>query len=361
MSSAVRPVPDTSLPPTTDWLVRGKDGRLTAYTPARGAVLRWTEDHRGGPHWSGPDSFPAPDVDPYLAIAQGPDGYVHLVALRRRPLPDGRTGTDVVFALQYQSGLGFRDWSVVGNPYPNDPRHAALMGQPGAVVDADNSLHVFVRNVGGGVCGRSSVPNGKWNKWADYKGSAGAGAVTGTIDARGLMAFALPTADAVMHWGQETKGVKFHRREDLADKAEADSVSGLATADDRITWYWHSAADRTVRAWRPGMDAPAVLGTGTGTGPIALLRAPVDGHDCTILAHRDAATGRPALAAYPTEDESRGVTWTLTGEPCVGVPALALDGRGRVVLAAFGADGSLRVCRQKDDEPGLALGPWGRF
>ena len=74
---------------------------------------------------------------------------------------------------------------------------------------------------------------------------------------------------------------------------------------------------------------------------------------------RPPATGRPALAAYPTEDEALGATWTLTGDPCVGAPTLALDGRGRVVMAAFGTDGTLRVARQKP-EPGLALEAWQR-
>ncbi|MEJ8634984.1 MULTISPECIES: hypothetical protein [Streptomyces] len=350
---------DTSLAPTTGWLVRGKDGRLTAYAPTTDGVLRWTETAPAGPEWSGPDVIPATGVLPYLAVAQGADGYVHLVGLRRRPLPDGRTGTDVVYALQYQSGLAVREWAPLGTPYGSDADLAARIGLPSAVVDADGSLHVFVRNVGGGVCGRSQVPSGKWNKWADYKGSEGLGAVSVSITPEGLMEFALPTAERVMRWKQETKGVKFERADDILSGAEPDSLTAERTGGDRLTHFWHTSEDRTVRAWRPSMAEPATVGTGTGTGPIALLRTPVDGHDCTILAHRDEATGRPALAAYPTEDEGSGVTWTLTGEPCVGAPALAIDARGRVVMAAFGTDGTLRVTRQKD-ESGLALAAWSR-
>lgn len=353
------PTVDTSLAPTTGWLVRGKDGRLTAYAPTTDGVLRWTETAPAGPEWSGPDVIPATGVLPYLAVAQGADGYVHLVGLRRRPLPDGRTGTDVVYALQYQSGLAVREWAPLGTPYGSDADLAARIGLPSAVVDADGSLHVFVRNVGGGVCGRSQVPSGKWNKWADYKGSEGLGAVSVSITPEGLMEFALPTAERVMRWKQETKGVKFERADDILSGAEPDSLTAERTGGDRLTHFWHTSEDRTVRAWRPSMAEPATVGTGTGTGPIALLRTPVDGHDCTILAHRDEATGRPALAAYPTEDEGSGVTWTLTGEPCVGAPALAIDARGRVVMAAFGTDGTLRVTRQKD-ESGLALAAWSR-
>ncbi len=108
------------------------------------------------------------------------------------------------------------------------------------------------------------------------------------------------------------------------------------------------------------MPASAAVGAGGGTGPVAVLRTPVDGVDCTVLARRDAVTGRPALAVYTTEEESAGTEWTLTGDPCVGAPALALDGRGQVVLAVFGADGTLRVARQRGGR-GLSLEAWARF
>ncbi|WSQ99193.1 hypothetical protein OG735_14485 [Streptomyces sp. NBC_01210] len=353
------PSVDTSLAPTTGWLLRGKDGRLTAYAPAAEGVLRWTETRPGGPEWSAPDLLPAPGVLPYLCLAQGADGYVHLVGLRRKRLADGRTGTDVVYALQYQSGLAIRDWYPLGSPYPNDPDLAEQIGLPSAVVDAEGSLHVFVRNAGGGVSGRSQVPSGKWNKWADFKGSGASGTVSASITADGLMELLAPTADHIMRWKQLEAGVKFERAEDIPASAAADSLTAERTGGNRLTHFWHDAGDRMVRAWRESDKTPAALGDGAGTGPVALLRTPVDGHDCTILAHRDAETGRPALAAYPTEDESSGVSWTLTGEPCVGVPALAIDARGRVVMAAFGTDGTLRVTRQKE-ESGLALEAWTR-
>ncbi|GGU41355.1 hypothetical protein GCM10010274_31420 [Streptomyces lavendofoliae] len=353
------PLPDASLPAATDWLVRGKDGRLTAYAPVEGAVLRWTEKHPGGPGWTGPETIPAPGVDRHLSIAQGADGYVHLVALRRTRLADGTPATDVVFALQYQSGLAVRDWAVVGNPYPDDPELAGRIGPPAAVIDSEGSLHVFVRNVGGGICGRSSVPSGKWNKWADLKGSGITGPIRASITEDGLMELVAPAEDHLLRWTQESKGVKFQRAEDVPARPVADSLSSERTGPGRLTHFWQDAGDGTVRAWRPSDKAPSVLGTGAGTGPVALLRTSVDGHDCTIMARRDAATGRPALAAYPTEDEALGATWTLTGDPCVGAPALALDGRGRVVMAAFGTDGTLRVARQKP-EPGLALEAWRR-
>ncbi len=356
-ASATLPA-DPSLPPTAGWLLRGKDGRLSAYTPAADGVLRWTEKRPGGPGWTGPELFPAPGILPYLAIAQGSDGYVQLVGLRRTPVAGGEVATDVVQAIQYQSGRPMRDWYALGTPYAQDRGLAATIGLPAAVVDAEGSLHVFVRNAGGGVCGRAQVPNGKWNKWADLKGSGTLGLPAASVTDHGLMEVLAPAEDAVLRWDQETQGVKFRRSGDIAFSAADGSVSSERTGRERLTHFWRDAATGAVHAWREGMAAPAALGGEGGFGPVAVLRTPVDGQDCTILAQRG-ADGRPALAAYPTEKESAGLDWTPTGDPCVGAPALAIDGTGRVVLAALGADGSLRVTRQKS-ESGLAMEAWTR-
>ncbi|MCK8676862.1 hypothetical protein [Streptomyces lichenis] len=349
------------MPAGTDWLVRGKDGRLTAYAAVEDAVLRWTEAHPGGPGWSGPDTIPAPGNDPYLCIAQGADAYVHLVGLRRTRGAGGKPATEVVCALQYQSGLAVRSWETVGNPFPDDPEAAARIGPPTAVVDTTGSLHVFVADPGGGVRHRAQVASGKWNRWADLGGLRITGRVSTALLDDGLMELLAPTPRHLMRWTQPGRGVKFVRAADIPAAPEPDSLSRVATAPGRLTHVWHDRGDRTVRTWRAGPDEaaadPAPLGGPGGSGPVALLRTPVDGHDCTVMVRRDEATGRPAIAAYPTEEEPLGASWTLTGDPCLGAPALALDGRGRVVVAAFGTDGTLRVARQKS-EPGLALDAW---
>ncbi|WP_258177398.1 hypothetical protein [Streptomyces solincola] len=341
--------------------MRGKDGRLTAYAAVEGAVLRWTEKQPGGPDWSGPETIPAPGNDPHVCIAQGADGYVHLVGLRRTRGDGGRPVTEVVYALQYQSGLAVRSWETVGNPFPDDPEAAARIGPPSAVVDATGSLHVFVSDPGGGVRHRAQVASGKWNRWADLGGLRITGRVSPALLDDGLMELLAPTPQHLMRWTQPGAGVKFTRAPDVPAAPEPASLSRVATGPGRLTHLWHDRGDRTVRAWRAAAgDEPAdpvPLGDAGGSGPIALLRTRVDGHDCTVMVRRDDATGRPAIAAYPTEEESLGASWTPTGEPCLGAPALAPDARGRVVVAAFATDGSLRVARQKA-EPGLALDAW---
>ncbi|WP_406863683.1 hypothetical protein ABZO31_25935 [Streptomyces sp. HUAS MG47] len=352
---------ETPLPATVNWLLRGKDGRLTAYAPVDGGVLRWTESVAGGPGWSAPDVLPAPGLVPYLSIVQSTEGYVFLTGLRRLPGADGLLDVDVVYGVQYQTGRPMRDWHPLANPYPvaRVKHFAAQMGVPVTFVDEAGSLHVFLNNAGGGVSSRSQNPVRWQPKWADLKGSDVTGTLGATVNEAGHIDVFAPSAGHVLRWSQDAAGAVFPRLdEDLAGAAVADGTfTALRTGATGVTRFWRDAHSGEVIAWRPD-TGPRSLGGATGTGPVALLRTPVDGVDCTLLAQRD-ASGRVALAAYPTEHEDAGLDWTLTGPVTTGAPALCLDGRGRIVLAALAEDGGLLVTRQKD-ESGLALEEWTR-
>ncbi|MEU8526161.1 MULTISPECIES: hypothetical protein [Streptomyces] len=349
----------TPLPATVDWLLRGKDGRLTAYSPVDGGVLRWTESRPGGPGWDGPDLLPAPGLLPYLSIVQSTEGYVYLTGLRRLPGADGLLDVDVLYGVQYQTGRPMRDWHSLTSPYtvPRVKHFAAEMGVPVSFVDATGSLHVMLRNAGGGVSGRSQNPVRWQPKWADLKGSDVTGTVAVTVNEAGHVDVFAPSAEHVLRWSQDTGGAEFPRVDALTAAVADGTFTALRTGSDTVTRFWRDAHSGEVLAWRPGAG-PRSLGGATGTGPLALLRTPVDGVDCTLLAQRD-ASGRVALAAYPTEHEDAGLSWTPTGPVVTGAPALALDGRGRIVLAAIAEDGGLLVTRQKD-ESGLALEEWTR-
>ena len=346
-------------PTATGWLLLGKDGRLTAYAPTPGGVLRWTETRPAGPQWSGPELVAkAEGLLPYLSLAQGADGYVHLFGVLQTPAGGGQVRTDVVHSIQYQSARPVKEWQPLGTPYPNDLGLAAQIGRPAAVVDGVGNVHVFVRNAGGGVCGRSQTTTGAWNPWADLKGSGAHGRLAAGAAAGGRAEILAPARDGIMRWVQDGDEPLFTRDADIPSQVQDGSVSAVPTGDGRLTFFWRDDKSAEVHAWRQD-NVPEPLGGGTGSGPVALLRASVDGHDCTLMAHRD-ADGRPALAAYPTETESAGAVWTGTGEECVGAPALAVDADGRVVLAAFAPDGSLRITRQKTNESGLAMEAWTR-
>ncbi|MGV9877887.1 hypothetical protein [Streptomyces sp. NPDC003006] len=350
----------TGAPETARWLLRGSGGRLTAYARTEGGLLRWTESAPGGPDWTGPDFFEAPDLT-YLTLAQGADGYVHFVGRRERREADGEGVVDLVHSIQYQTGRPLMDWRSLGNPHTKAVERAPHLGAPAAAVDAAGTVHVFVRDAVNSVRMRREGKGGKWEGWKDFKVRAALDGIVALATSGGRVEVLAPGAEATLRWAQEKQGGELLRADDIPLAPAPGSGAALETAPDRLTYYAADVLGGGMLAHRPADAGPATvvpLGGAPGTGPTAVLRTTIDGHDCTVLAHR-AKTGRPALAAFPTEDEGAGLWWAETGERCLGAPALALDARGRVVMAAIGLDGTLRLARQKA-EPGLALEAWAR-
>ncbi|WP_330454452.1 MULTISPECIES: hypothetical protein [unclassified Streptomyces] len=337
------------------WLVRGKDGRLTAYARNEDGLLRWTEERPGGPGWEGPEFFPVPALT-HLGLAQGADGYVHFVGRRVRDGADGTPRVDLVHAIQYQTGRPVTAWRTLGNPYKDGDERAARIGPPAAGVARSGRVHVFVRNANGGMMMRREGTNGKWEAWKDLKGTLGKETMAVMVTEAGRFELLVPGTDKAMRWAQSEPGAPFLKGDNLNVRIAGGAVTVLETASDRTTYYWTDAAEGTLVANRLDTDTPPItIGDTPAEGPVAALRAELDDYDCTVLAHR-VRDGRVLLAACGTENEAGGLWWAATGERTAAPPALALDGLGRVVLAVIGERGGLYVSRQ-NSEPGLALGP----
>ena len=334
------------------WLVLGKDGRLTAYARARTGLLRWTQTRPGGAEWAGPDLFPVAGLTD-LHVVQGANTYVHFLGRREVAKGDGPPAVDVVHAIQYQTGRPVTEWRSLGNPH-KDATKAARFGMPVGAVSAGGNVHVFARNAGGGVMLRRELAGGKWSAWTDLKGSLVRDPVAVVAYASGRVEALVGGQDLIMRWTQEKPDGAFAQEPTVPLSVARGSAVGLETAPDRATYYWTDPATGGVVAHRPGAGVIPLGGAPT-EGPVAVLRVPLDGYDCTVLARRD-VEGRVLLAACGTENEQAGVWWSPTRERCVGTPALARDAYGRVVLGVIDAGGALRVARQ-NDEAGLALAP----
>ncbi|MEU6015701.1 hypothetical protein ABZ826_17065 [Streptomyces sp. NPDC047515] len=331
------------------WLVLGKDGRLTAYALCDEGLLRWTETRPGGPDWKGPDLFPVAGLS-RLSVTQGLDGFVHFTG-RRTVRKDAGPVVDLVHATQFQSGRPVTAWHSLGNPH-KDREKAARLGTPAAAVNAEGLLHVFVRNADGRLALRREKSGGKWEGWQDLKGGRLQDGAAVAPTSSGRVEVLVPGEGRAMRWSQNESGGAFTQDQDIPFAQVPGTASALETAPDRVTYYWADEATGGVVAHRPGTWA-IPLNSSAANGPVAVLRAMLDGYDCTVLAHRD-PEGQIMLTACGTENEGAGVWWSPTGECCTGGPALAYDAYGRVVLALIGEDGALHVARQSR-EPGLAL------
>ncbi|MFJ5559783.1 hypothetical protein ACIQCD_20835 [Streptomyces sp. NPDC093250] len=333
------------------WLTRGKDGKLTLYALAQDGVVRWSETTVGGPDWTGPHVVPAPGLT-HLTVLQGANTYVHFLGRRERAGADGARSTDLVHAVQYQTGLAFSDWRSLGNPYTDA---SAAPAPPAGAVARDGSVHVVVHGDRGGLKLRREAPNGKWRNWEVLPGGAvhDSPAAIALTDGRVEVCAAAETG--VLVWRQAEPGGDFAGPRAFSLRPEPGTVAALETGPGHATFFWTDAESDGAMAWRVG-GWPAALG-GTPAGrPYAALRTTVDGYDCVVLAHRSRG-GAAVLGMGGTEKEADGFWWYELAETCQGTPALALDGRDRVVMALIGADGRPRVARQGDGE-GLALTRW---
>jgi hypothetical protein len=337
------------------WLLRAHDGRLIVYAQAGESVLRWTETESGGPGWSGPDVLPAKNLS-HLTVVQGRNRYAHLLGRRVRPAKDGSLTVDLVYAIQYQAGRPLSEWRPIGNPHAKRER-TALMGAPAAAVAADGTLYVFVPTAEGRISLRREDAQGRWEPWLDLKVTAGLDTPAAAATSTGLVELLAPARTGALTWYQRQPGAALERGADLGVIPLPGSVTGVETSPGRITYYLTDVRGGMV-AVRAG-EWPVPLGGDPGDGRHAALSTTLDGYPCTVLAHRG-AEGRVLLGVCVAEDERGGVWWTDTGTHCLGDPVLALDGRGRVVVLAVAADGSLTLARQEDG-PGLTLGNWSRI
>ncbi|GGJ22291.1 hypothetical protein [Streptomyces brasiliensis] len=332
-----------------DWLIRGRDGRLSVYLPSGDAVLCRAERAPGGP-WGAPRTVGGDqELHPVLAVGHGADGYAHLVSWR--PTVQGESG--LVHSTHFRPLLAALDWNPLGHPNKKGDR----TGTPAVAVDAKGRAHVFVRNKGGGISMLAQKEKGGWDPWRDLKGrdvQEEPAAVTGES---GLVELYAAAPAGILHWRQEKPGTPPVLEEAIEATARPGTLHALATSTDSTTlFYTDDAGD--LCAWRPGTK-PVTLLPAAGPGPVAAVRCELDGHDCTLLAQRSAG-GRVAFAAYPTELESAGAWWTESGPrlPSDATVSLTVDEDGRVAAATLSpSTGQLLLTRRKD-EPGLALVAW---
>jgi hypothetical protein len=332
-----------------DWLLRGRDGRLSVYQVSGEAVLCRAERGPGGA-WTAPRKVGGDQrLHPVLAVGQGADGYAHLVSWR--PTAKGESG--LVHSTHFRPHLAALDWHPIGHPHKKGDR----TGTPAVAVDAQGRAHVFVPNAEGGVSLLAQKAKGGWEAWRDLKGREVRDNLAAVTGESGRVELYAAVPEGIAHWRQEEPGGEPVLHETLQAPVRPGTLYALATSPGRTTVFY-TDPDGDLRAWRPGGE-PAVLLPAAGHGPVCAVRCELDGHDCTLLAQRS-SSGRVAFAAYPTELESAGAWWTESG-PRLPVDArvcLATDEDGRVVAATLSPSTGQFLLTRRKDEPVLALQAW---
>ncbi|MEU3606019.1 hypothetical protein AB0E83_11280 [Streptomyces sp. NPDC035033] len=337
------------------WLARGTEGRFSVYVPRGGEVVRWTEGP--GRRFTGPDALGGGGLLPFLAAAQGPDRYVHLVGLRPTDTgaEAGERHVELVHSVQFQTGRPNAEWKSIGHANGK----AEWYGNPALAVDAQGRAHVFVRNRGGGVSARVQKDAGGWHPWWDLKGGRTDQNPVAAVNGDGLVELYTANDRGLLRYAQKEPGARPVVEPLVAATVVPGTLAAVTGASGHVTAYFADGTGR-ICAWSPGRGlAPTPFADAVGGGPLTAGRCLIDGYDCTLLAQCD-DRGGAALAAYLTEREDTGLHWTPSGPPVLGPPALTADADGAAAVAALAADGGVVVTRQKA-EPGLALEPWTRL
>ncbi|MFI0186274.1 hypothetical protein ACH4PW_01710 [Streptomyces sp. NPDC017082] len=332
-----------------DWLLRGRDGRLSVYQLSGEAVLCRAERGPGGPFAAARRVGGEQRLHPVLAVGQGADGYAHLVSWR--PTVKGEAG--LVHSTHFRAHLAALDWHPIGHPNKSGER----TGMPAVAVDAQGRAHVFVRNRGGGVSMAGQKEKGGWGPWRDLLGREVQDGLAAVTAESGTVELYAAVPQGLLYWRQEAPGAVPVLQDTLETTVRPGTLRALATSPDSTTVFY-TGTDDGLCAWRPG-GKPVTLLPAAGPGPVAAVRCDLDGYDCTLLAQRTASR-RVAFAAYPTEQESAGAWWTESGPelPLDALVSLTKDETDRVVAATLSpSTGHLLVTRRKD-EPGLALEAW---
>ncbi|MDV9187136.1 hypothetical protein R6L23_02700 [Streptomyces sp. SR27] len=331
------------------WLTRGEEGRFSAYLPRDGEVLRWTERPDGG--WSGPDSLGGDGLNPFLAVGQGADRYVHLVGVR--PTTGGEGHVELVHSVQFQTGRPAAPWRSIGHSNGK----WRWTGNPTVAVDAQGRAHVFMRNGGGGLSVRAQKDAGGWHPWWDLHGSGTDPSPVAAVNGEGRVELLTTTDKGLLRYVQEEPGARPVRQDVLPAEVTFGTLATVTGPSGHVTLFYVDKAGK-VRAWSPDRSLePTTVGDAVGTGRLAATRCLIDGFDCTVLAQQS-DDGRLALAAYPSEQEADGITWSETGDPQGDLATVLTRGLdGRLVAMALVGGAQLITTRQKAAE-GLLLEGW---
>lgn len=338
-----------------NWLVRGNDGLLSAYLPTAGAVLRWTETASGS--WSGPERLDAPGLLPGLTVAQGPDGYVRLIGLRRVERDDGTVAVSVVCATQYQSNRPIGPWQALGNPHRAEPHRGRFVGLPVAAFDDDGTLHVFLRNDEHTVNTRHQKKDGSWSSWSHLKGVRTADEMVAMRVPGGTVEIFARLRDVpgAARWSRS--GPKGEWVVDRTPPVYAYPGS-LAAAPEGGALRFRYAETGELCLWPLGASGPVTLGTvDTDSRTAGVVGVDIGGWPCTVLVAAD-AYGRCLVGCHVDGRQDTGVWWSVTDQCCLVPPAVAPDRNGRVTIATLGPDGRFTTTRRTAATDSLDLGPW---
>ncbi|MEU3007085.1 hypothetical protein [Streptomyces sp. NPDC007020] len=343
-------------PCTTRWLTEGFDGRLSAFLPSAGGVLRWTQDEQGGRAWKGPELLAGPSLMPGLSVLRDQHGFVHLLALRRTPRKDGGEDVAVVKAAQYRAGGPLTPWHSLGSPNPGDRYKSREVGFPAAGFDASGTLFVFARNFGHSLSFRAQGADGRWAPWQHLRGARIADELVTVTTARGGVEVYARARDstAVVRWHKSGAGGGW-----TEDRTALSAAPGsLSAGPEPGTLLFRDPHTNEPCVWQPGAVSAVPIGGADGVGPVTgALGVQAEGWTYSALV-RSGPGGSCVVGAHVQGRPDAGVWWNDLGAHSSRMPAMVHDRMGTVTLATVDVRGRLSWTSRLSPNGPFEFGSW---
>ncbi|MFF7249492.1 PIG-L family deacetylase [Embleya sp. NPDC008237] len=336
-------------PPNTSWLQADAGGRMCAFAVVNGQATMWVED-KAGEAWRKPVSLGGDRLGPYLEVLRLPNGQLRLFGIRMTLAPTPQAQVREIVTTSQSAGGAFGSWESIGAPNPN-AIGARESGVPTAVADGTGQVHVFARNQGRGLSTRVLSSKGVWGEWIDLGGADLQDGVSPVLTRENRVEVYGANTKAVLRWSQDRAGGPLGRPEPLPCPAPAGPPTIVAQADGRQFLLVRQPDTAEVLLYRRtgsknewNTDQPVNLGTPGGYGRVGAVVGPDGAIVLGVLNDKSGASvtrlgADPSGAGTPTWTELPGAIGRL--------PALAVDGTGRAVVATMSQDGALSVHRQQ--------------
>jgi LmbE family N-acetylglucosaminyl deacetylase len=295
-------------PRGTSWVGRAADGRLHAFASVGRHVLGWRQ---AGDGWE-----PLGDLEPPsalaagLTVAAGPGGVTVC----------GRTLDTAEITCHDDDG-----WITVGSPDHGDPR----VGTPALAARGDGRLVVFVRDATGGISRVEQNGDGDWTDWTRLGGSDVQDGLSAVTARDGEVEMFAHTTTAVVHWEPSGWDRAFPQTSPAGPPIALTAPDGSSTVVHLVADTGEIAVTSRRGAWSPPEKRP---GPG-GAGGLA-----------AVFAHGSLTVVGRAASGTATSDAAGG--WVDIGGTVLDHPAVAVDGAGRLWVAAIGPDGRLHTTTQ---------------
>jgi LmbE family N-acetylglucosaminyl deacetylase len=349
-------------PRGTQWVGRNGAGNPQAFVVRTGVVSTYWLASDGT--WAGPSvlSGTGGPVVPGVSAITNTNGTLQVFARRR-------TDHHVVTIKQTAAnGAWATSWTDLGNPNISLGGDPEQIGVPTVAMNANGSLWVFVKDGGGGLCGRKQTSaGGSWaSTWTDLGGGSDVQETAAAIRGNdGRIEIFASTTTGVLRWRQSSANGS------ILEAGSLPTLPGLRPASPPTVTknhdgsleviYREAGTTNMVTTYQSGVGggwtaAPVRLGGQGGVGQPALVTAP-PGADARIMVfERNDGTG-VSMTMQQAPDAPYG-SWTDLGGTIVDYPAGTIDATGAVYVFAIGYDGKLYVRRQASAGANSPFNAW---